>query len=548
VTDWRFDPDDLERLFRRLSLSRRQFLGGLVALGMAPGPLSVPPRPTFREQATHGPSARYYVLIVVDALRSDYTPLTHMPALDALRRDGISYDRAWVGQLETLTPASHATLSTGLTPKNHGIVGLEWRDATTGKEALDGWEQGALLGQVGRDMKQRGVNSIPLAVKTADPKARLVSLSSEKVYAADAMGAAAADYVLYHRWSGTPNGGLVPAAIPGHVPPSKFFSFRSLTTSGPLKHLTDWDYLSGMLAQAAFREFRPRVLMVNLPGTDVYGHKFGGPATPAAMQQVVAGADRMIARIVKMYQAAGIYDQTVFVVVGDHGMVANYRTATSINQAVKAAGGQILIQTGGTASYIYLKNPQVAAQVASAVAQVPNVQGAYYQVTQQPKPSFVPAPGIAMDEGLNASYRYLLNTFAGPSGPDVVAPFRENTIGNAMKNAYGNHGGLSWGVQSVPMVITGPDVRHGAVSEFPARLMDVAPTVRRLLGLPAWRTDGIVLADALTAPTSQEQAKQSSISVPLTAYQDALIRQSQADVADDAANHVTPPASVLVAP
>jgi hypothetical protein len=78
----------------------------------------------------------------------------------------------------------------------------------------------------GTGSKAAGAPSIPQAVKAADPKARVVALSSEKIYAADAMGGFAADYILYHQRSGPGKRALVPSAVPGHRPPEYFSSTR----------------------------------------------------------------------------------------------------------------------------------------------------------------------------------------------------------------------------------------------------------------------------------------------------------------------------------
>jgi arylsulfatase A-like enzyme len=76
---------------------------------------------------------------------------------------------------------------------------------------------------------------------------------------------------------------------------------------------------------------------------------------------------------------------------------------------------------------------------------------------------------------------------------------------------WGNHGGLSWRVQRIPLVLSGPGIRHG-VSGFPAKLVDVAPTIERLLGLPIPSgVDGVVLADALKAPSAAERDAQQAV-------------------------------------
>lgn|SRR5947209_5896927 len=543
-------PRELERLFRRGKLSRRQFVGGLAALGAAGSTIDyLLGSETPSIHAEPGPAPRYLVIIVLDAFREDYLSLQPMPALSALARSGISYDRAWVGQLESYTPVGHATISTGSMPRTQGVIGFEWQDPQTGLERFDGWSQGTLAGELDRDLRASGVPSIPLAIKAADPHAQVVALSSEKVYAADAMGGWASDYTLYLRQ--TPANTLVPAAVPGHLPPDDFLKLPGLHVSSTLHHLTDWDYLSAMMALAALERLAPRVLMVNLPGTDYYGHRYGGPATPAAMKQVIAGQDRNIARIVSAYRRAGIFDQTLFVVTSDHGMVANTHTVSpaQVQTAVKQAGGHYFFHTGGTATDLYLHDPNHARKVSARLLAMPNSAASYYLAQSGGQYEYLPAPGLRLDPALDAAYHYLLNTFAGPSAPTVVAPLRENTIGQTFATLHGDHGGLNWGVQQIPLVLSGPGVSSGVTSHHPARLMDIAPTILRIMGVGVpGAMDGTVLADAVAGARADEVAAQHALASPLTAHQDALIAQSVDNVAQDKKAGRHPPPAVPIKP
>jgi hypothetical protein len=64
--------------------------------------------------------------------------------------------------------------------------------------------------------------------------------------------------------------------------------------------------------------------------------------------------------------------------------------------------------------------------------------------------------------------------------------------------AGGGHGGLEPEVVTVPLVLAGAGVRAGATLEPAARMIDVAPTVAALLGVPApGHGTGSVLVDAL---------------------------------------------------
>jgi hypothetical protein len=215
---------------------------------------------------------------------------------------------------------------------------------------------------------------------------------------------------------------------------------------------------------------------------------------------------------------------------------------------VRAGGGHYLFHTGGTAAYVYLQNPQSAAQVAKEFGRAPGVEGSYVLSASGSAYTYELAPGIKVDPALQAAHQYLLSTFSGPTGPDVVAAFRENTIGTKFSSAHGQHGGLNWGAQHVPLIISGPGVRSGTVSLFPARLMDVAPTVLRLLDIPSAPMDGVILANALLDPTAAEVAAQADLTVALTAYQDSLRQQAAQNIAEDIKGHFMPPPSLPLKP
>jgi len=224
-------------------------------------------------------------------------------------------------------------------------------------------------------------------------------------------------------------------------------------------------------------------------------------------------------------------------------MVPNDRTVggSDTMAVVAQAGGKYHFHTGGTAADIYLHNYWHARAVSAGMLKVPGVAASYYLIRPNGRYEYVPAPGLSISPGLDAANRYLLDTIVGPTAPDVVAPFRENTIGTAAASAHGDHGGLNWGAQHIPLILSGPGVRPGVVSDAPARLVDVAPTILRVLGLPPAAMDGIVLADALSTASAQEVAEEVGQSRALSPYQDALIAQSLDNIAEDRKAHIVPP-------
>jgi arylsulfatase A-like enzyme len=541
---------DIEKLLASYvagGLSRRNFVRRLLGLGIGMGFTETLLGASAKRALAAGNGQRLparsprFIMVVMDAFRADYVNLASMPNLELLMSRGTAYSNAWVGQLESYTPASHATLSTGAIPAHSGVLGFDWRDPNTGQETYTGWYDDVIAGRLEQQLRQHGVNSIPKAVKSIDPSARVVALSSEKYYAADAMGGPAADYILY----GLPQGSsIVTRGIPHHLPPQTFLQRKGMTGPWPLK-FGQFDEMSMTMALEALQVFDPRVLMINLPGADVYGHRVS-PAATDVMGKIVKAADDQLGRLIDGLRARNLFKDTIIVVTGDHGMVGNtYQIDdTDLKDKIRAAGGDYLFHTGGNSAYIWLRNPEVSPQGAkSLVNQIGPAPFAHYQTIESGSYLYHPVArdGQSIEPLLEAAYQYLLGTFAGPLAPDIALTFKENAITRVYPKGHGEHGGATWGAQQIPLVITGPGVKRGFTSEFPARLMDVAPTVLSLLGIEPENMDGVPLADALVSPTNQQVRDQDQLTFPLTAYQKAIMARSAADIAAAQKDQPAPP-------
>ena len=186
---------------------------------------------------------------------------------------------------------------------------------------------------------------------------------------------------------------------------------------------------------------------------------------------------------------------------------------------------------------IWLKNPQQAKSVAERlVAMRPaHVEAIFYRSAPGNNYDFVQASPNSwlVKPAVGDALRYLVNTTAGVNGPDMYVLYRENytvVARNVAGTWKGTHGGSTWYVQHVPLVISGPGIRRGVTSSFPARAIDIAPTMERLLGLPAIQRDGVILADAFSTPMTGELGPQKAAASSLSAYVSELQQQSLADV------------------
>jgi arylsulfatase A-like enzyme len=272
------------------------------------------------------------------------------------------------------------------------------------------------------------------------------------------------------------------------------------------------------LAIESFKQMRQKVTLINLPEFDwPLGHIDGASRAGATVRTLMSGFDRDLGRLQDAYRDAGVLDRTVFVIAADHGTAPIDRKVDSklISGAVKSAGTGIIRDTYHTGAYLWLQDESRAADAAARIAGMlhPDIQAVYFRAIGSNGPIYLRASGPALFRapGMEEANQHLLRTLNGPTGPDLVVFFREGAVAttDAQRSWKGDHGGASWESQHMPLAIAGPGVRQGISSSYPARIIDIAPTVLSLMGIPPTGMRGVPLADALISPgRSADSAQQ----------------------------------------
>lgn len=502
-----------------------------------------PPDPATKERA-RPPSPIYAVVIVLDGALPAYFNSGALPNIAWLMRHGVTYRRAFVGQELANTPPSHATIGTGVFPRGHGIEGFWWKDPRTHMITRPTDNRAVQNGSLATIMLQHGSPSLAGAVKKQDPHAMVVAVSGHKCYAAEAMGTASADYILcamiYHgRW--------VAQAVHNHEPPpgavnNPHWDVPLPPAAGGLAPAVEqWKpneenaWTTRYALWAFHRVHYPRVLMINLPETDVLGH-FSG-LSRVTMQPIMHGVDRAIGSIISAYRAAGLLPHTVFLVTADHGMstVSTRLPFEILDRAVALAGATKVYLEADTAAAIGIREPQKAYAVARNVAILGGdlVDATYFKSAQGAGWTYLPAytrPDLPLP--LRRAFSSLANTVASADGPEVLGFYAPHvTTGDRIVRGYhwlAGHLGPQWDDQHIPLIISGADVRASVISNYPARLVDIAPTLERLMRAPVPQGDGLVLADALRTPGSGDRARQQAVERVLTPEVQALMQRSGA--------------------
>lgn len=506
----------------------------LVAAGgaraSAPPPPPVVTTPTPAKPSTKKWKGPFAVVIVVDAARYDEFNLAQMPNLAKLAASGVQYSQAWVGQLPSVTEASHATIGTGVLPNRHDILGDTWR--VPGTEQMSPNLLNSQLtrtGYIGKEIQSTGSPSLAAITHQRWPGSTVVALSGHKIYAADALGAGNADYVAFGAKDARAH--FVPMAIPGHEFAASILKSPQLDLPAYPRQPGAEDSWTTTLALKFLFQYHPRLMMINLPEVDIFGHLSGTDAS--VIQPLMSNVDKQIGRLVAGYGRAGILPQTTFVVTSDHGMVPALHTVDSrqISDIVTKAGGDPLYVGHGDYSSVWLKNPRYIDRVKTALvgANLSNVAAVYARNSRGNYVLASPTTRLA-DPAVEAAQLQLLSTLNVAESPDIVLIYDENTItmtpGFIKSGRKGDHGGATWGAQHIPLILNGPRIKKGLISTFPARLVDIAPTVESLLETYPQRQDGTPLADAILNPPAGSPAKQTRVGTALRFDVEALEREA----------------------
>ncbi len=161
-----------------------------------------------QEKTTIVNPPRLAVVIVVDQMRPDYltrfAPLCHR-GIERLLREGALFPRAYHDHAITETAVGHATIVTGVTPHNHGIVANEWYERSKSSYLYCCDDTFNIVGkpnEFGLSPRRLLKPTVGDWLKAKSPRSKVIAIAL-KDRAAILMGGQNADAVFWnHRKSG----------------------------------------------------------------------------------------------------------------------------------------------------------------------------------------------------------------------------------------------------------------------------------------------------------------------------------------------------------
>lgn len=421
-----------------------------------------PPRP-----------ADHVFVIMMDGTRPDFLRRARAPVIHGLAAAGTTFLQA-----ETTYPSqtrvAFVSLPTGSHPGSHGIVGgdeikdASWRDVETGNDDPIAaqvlvarptfFEEAAAAGLTSLYAAMKGYELVGAkgATWTINGKRTIDEVAQAARYAPDISGSV--ELALWYK--------------------------QKLS-----RQLLDQTL-------ALVREHKPNLVVLNLGSADYVAHTWG-PESPQYMQTLEL-VDGLVGELKTELGKLGILERTAFVFSADHGFsdVDPTRLIAPAGDATRrpakedrrhtldplAARGieHFVTNTGGASMGVYIRDKARVAEAAGLLRREPWVESIYCE------------PAAA---GCDRSLSSLRSYFPGRS-PDLMVDLDDDAALNFPQP--GQHGTHRPSDMRVPLIFSGAGVARGAVGGK-ASLVDVAPTVLRLLGLPGTvlRPDGHVLEEAL---------------------------------------------------
>ncbi|MGI6176766.1 MAG: alkaline phosphatase family protein [Christensenellales bacterium] len=425
------------------------------------------------------------IIISQDALVfEDLTQLKEMPNFKLLMERG-----SQVETLRTIYPTvtypAHASMITGTYPNKHGVINNEK----------------LVIGELSSDWHWfRDANK----AETLFDAAKKAGLTTAGVFWPVTGNDPSIDYLIAEYWS----------QGKGDTPREAFRragTSEELLTSVVDKHLPqlverthpEADIFIMRCACDIIEKYRPHLLCIHPAHVDDFRHKTG--LFNDKVSQGLTLADEWMGWIIEATKRAGIFEETNFVVMSDHGQIDIKRTIhpnvilrdhglITVNDEEELTDWQAYSKSAALSAHIYLKNPEDRAIHDKTYDLLRHMcDEGIYGISQ-----VFTRDEINKLERLDGGFSFVIETDGFTAfGNDWRRPLVRSYDLSDYRFGRATHGHLPDKGPQPTLVAMGPDFAQGAtVRRRP--IVDCAPTFAKVLGIELPNADGSCIAEILS--------------------------------------------------
>ncbi|MFA9380486.1 MAG: alkaline phosphatase family protein [Acetanaerobacterium sp.] len=374
----------------------------------------------------------------------------------------------------TLTNVNHTSMITGVTADKHGIYHnmipylptkhVDWN--IVGQNWF--WNCNAI--------------KVPTLVDAAKEKGYVTACVTWPC-----MGGNVPDYNLAEMWPNTKDT-LLETYEASCTPNVMELYFEKYVAPFNFKSSFDTDGFSVPIAVDITKRFKPDLMLEHIICLDYRRHKSGN--NHPMVEDVLRRVDGLVGVIMDGYKEAGIYDDTNFVFLGDHGQM-NIAESFNLNVALKNHSLVTMDEDGhvldyeaycfsaGFSAHIILKDPsdsQLKEKVYGVLKEIQKENPQYIEriYTEQE---------AALEEGLSGAFSFVVEAQSGICFENVFdGPISMSSKDPAYHSYASNHGYHPSKGPKPTFIAFGPDIREGVVIDG-ADILDECPTFAKLLGV-----------------------------------------------------------------
>ena len=428
--------------------------------------------------------SRHVIVISEDALFFEDTEvLKQLPVF------GSVWDQtARVERVRSIYPSvtypCHTTMMTGCYPDRHGIVNNELSNVTERSSDWNWFYDKVKVPSIFDAAKEKGLSTAAVFWPVTGNCGSIDYLIDE--YWPQREGESAQECFSFS--------GSSPEVIKSCVEPNLWM----------LKHRIHpyCDEFVFASACSIIREYKPNLLMIHPANIDGYRHQTGlfSPLVTHGLHEI----DNWLGWIINATKDAGIYEDTDFFIVSDHGQININRVVCpnvilarngliSVGEDGNVTDYTAMVKSSGASAQVFLKNPsdEEAYKKTHQVLKEMCEEG-IYGISR-----VYTAEEAKQEEHLAGDFSFVLETdgytsFSGDWTGQIVRGFDISDY----KFGRATHGHNPDKGPSPTMIAFGPSIRAGAVVEK-CSLTDEAPTFAAALGIRMDDVDGKVIREIL---------------------------------------------------
>ncbi len=411
--------------------------------------------------------AKHVVLITLDGSRPDFYLDTswHAVNIRQLLKEG-TYANGVNSVFPTMTYPSHTTIITGVQPVKHGIYYNSVFEPT---------------GSTGKIYWQDSSIKVPTLWTAAQKK----GLKTAAIF----WPVSAAAPVMYN----FPDVGSAgeKERIAFSKPAGLLQDFKDNVFHDTSRIDYGQDTNTARMASYIIKKDKPNLMLIHFFGIDHFEHEEGRDGQK--VRNAVYVADLGIGMIINALKDAGIWNETVLIVTGDHGF-NNVTTSVNPNVWLMKAGlitdvkkddWKAQFNSVGGSTYLYLKDKndkQTLSNVIEILFNLPDEQKKLFRIINRNQLNAI---------GANPEVALALSSMNGGS-------FGGAFTGDAVKPGKGGSHGSFPDTHEIQtgFVAYGPGIKKGGVIPV-MNLRDIAPIIAKLLGFPFPSADGKIPAGLL---------------------------------------------------